>query len=260
MPYEKDGVQYPSVTGITGMLDKPALIGWAARCAADYVKDNIDIVRDVIDVHRGEQILEEAKKAYAIKRDTAADSGTKCHKAIEMYIQAGSFDSEIKDYLGDDEQAVTGFEAFQEWESVNNVTWKETECEVVSVLWGYAGRFDAIAEVNGVRYLIDFKTSSGIYPEMTYQLCAYKQAYNEGLEDGQESIEKLAILHLDKMTGEPTFKPIIKDIERYTALFNCLVEAYYLMKNRRLKNNKFVESAKNYGKYTEPTSKQDKMF
>lgn len=244
MAYEHEGTQYPSVTTITGMLDKPALLSWSARCAVEYIEENISIVRDVIDVHRSEQILQEAKKAYTVKRDSAASSGTKCHKAIEVYIEVGEVDIEVKAILEDDEKAQTGFDAFLEWENTNHVEWVETECKVTSVLHGYAGRFDAIAIINGHRYLIDFKTSSGIYDEMLYQLCAYRQAYNEMLEDGQEPIDKIAILHLDKLTGEPTFKPIIKRVKRYTELFNTLVMAYYLMKNRKLKNNRFVQSAK----------------
>ncbi|MCW8932150.1 MAG: PD-(D/E)XK nuclease family protein [Gammaproteobacteria bacterium] len=261
MAYDLDGIQYPSVTTITGMLDKPALLGWAARCSVEFIQENIDIVKDPVDVHAGEDILEQAKKAYCVKRDSAATSGTKCHKAIELYIANDTgMTFEVEAMLGDDDKARTGFEAFLEWESVNHVKWLETECKVTSVLYGYAGRFDAIAEVNGVRYLIDFKTSSGVYDEMSYQLCAYRQAYNEQLEEGQEPIEKLAILHLDKLTGEPTFKPIIKNVLRYTELFNTLVRAYYLMKDRRLKNNPFVQSCKDIGKPIDIDNKQEAVF
>lgn len=243
MAYELDGVQYPSVTTITGMLDKPALLNWSANCAVNFIIDNIDAVKDPIDVHRGEDILEQARKAHTMKRDAAAGSGTKCHKAIEVYIADGMTD-EVKDILKDDEQAQTGFDAFLEWEEVNHVEWVDTECKVFSVVHGYAGRFDAIALVNGILYLIDFKTSAGIYDEMKYQLCAYRQAYNERLPEGKERIERLAILHLDKLTGEPTFKPVIKNIIRYTELYNTLTKAYYLMKDRRVKNNPFAKAVK----------------
>jgi len=246
MAYELEGVQYPSVTTITGMLDKPALLGWAARCAVEYISDNIDKVKDPIDVHKGEAVLEEAKGAYKIKRDSAADSGTKCHDAIKIYIQDGMTD-EVKDIINGDELAENGFNAFLSWEKANHVEWVSVECEVFSVIVGYAGRFDAIARINGILYLIDFKTSSGVYDEMRYQVCAYRQAYNERRPKGSERIESLAILHLDKQTAEPVFYPISAKIERYTMLFNQLVSAYYLMKDRRLKNNPFVQHAKELG-------------
>jgi hypothetical protein len=243
MAYEFNGIQYPSVTAITGMLDKPALLGWAARCAVEHIADNLDAIKDPIDVHRGEAILEEAKNAYNVKRDNAADSGTRCHDAIKLYINEGDT-IEVTEILGDDENARNGFGAFLTWEKINHVEWISTECEVWSEIVGYAGRFDAIARINGVLYLIDFKTSSGIFDEMRYQVCAYKQAYNEHLPENAEPIENVAILHLDKLTSEPVFYPVSAKVERYTLLFNQLVSAYYLMKDRRLKNNPFAAKAK----------------
>ena len=239
MAYELNGIEYPSVTTITGILDKPALLGWASNCAVDYIQENLDAIKDPDDVHRGEGVLEQARKAYSQKRDDAASHGTKVHKAIELYIHGQNY----SEFL-DTEESRTGFKAFLSWEEKNHVEWLETECAVYSQTYGYAGRFDAIAIVNGHRYLIDFKTSKGVYDEMKYQLCAYRQAYNEMLQEGQETIENLAILHLDKLTGEPTFKPIEKDIDRMTTLFNFLTMSYYLMKNRRLKNNPFVARCK----------------
>ena len=196
MAYELNGVEYPSVTTVTGILDKPALIQWAANCAVDYVAGNLDRLKSD-NVHEGEAVLEEARSAHRTVKDEAAGNGTKVHKAIELYIHGQDY-SEILD----NEESQTGFKAFLSWEEKNHVIWLETECAVYSINHGYAGRFDAIAMVNGHRYLIDFKTSKGIYDEMKYQLCAYRQAYNEMLEEGQEKLENIAILHLDKLTGE----------------------------------------------------------
>lgn len=247
MAYEKNGIEYPSVTTITGMLDKPALLGWAANCAVDHITENLVVVRDPTkNVHEIEAVLESARKAYSKKREDAASAGTMVHDAIEAHIKG-----EVYDYLliHDDpditEKARAGFNAFLSWESKNKVEWLESEVQVFCELEGYAGRFDAIAMVNGHRYLIDFKTSKGIYPEMPVQICAYRQAYNEMYP--KSKVENLALLHLDKETAEPTFKPIKKDIARMTVFFNSLVRAYYFQKNRRLKNNPFVALAKSWG-------------
>ena len=233
MAYEIDGVEYPSVTTITGILDKPALVQWAANCAIDYVAENLDRIK-AGNVHEGEAVLMEARSAHRTVKDEAAGNGTMVHKAIEQYIN-----HEPYELLTD--EAKIAFSAFLSWEDKNHVIWEKTECQVCSINHGYAGRFDAIATINGHRYLVDFKTSKGIWDEYRYQLCAYMQAYNETEAD---KIENIAILHLDKETGEPTFKPIEKDIERMTELFNSLCEVYYLMANRRLKNNPFVAKAK----------------
>lgn len=239
MAYIYDGIEYPSVTTITGILDKPALLGWAANCAVDFIKEHLDDLKDPIDVHKGEDILEQARKAYTVKRDTAADAGTQCHHAIQMYIEGHDPYPSLQC-----DEARNGYEAFLAWEKMNNVEWLESEVTVYSVNHGYAGRFDAIAMVNGHRYLIDFKTSKGVWDEHRYQVCAYRQAYNEMLPEGREPIENLAILHLDKGTAEPSFIPLLNNIDRYTNLFNSLCMVYYLLKDRRLKNNPFVALAK----------------
>lgn len=239
MAYAIDGIEYPSVTTITGILDKPALMGWAANCAVDFIKENLDELKDPIDVHKGEDILERARKAYADKRDKAADAGTQCHHAIQMYIEGHDPVPSLQC-----EEAHKGFEAFLAWERMNHVEWLESEVTVYSVRHGYAGRFDAIAMVNDNRFLIDFKTSKGIWDEHRYQVCAYRQAYNEMLQKDKEPIEKLAVLHLDKTTAEPSFVAFLNNIDRYTNLFNSLCQVYYLQKDRRLKNNPFVASAK----------------
>lgn len=239
MAYLYDGVEYPSVTTITGILDKPALLGWAANCAVDFIKERLDEIKDPIDVHKGEDILEQARKAYTIKRDSAADAGTQCHHAIQMYIEGHDPYPSMQC-----DEALNGYKAFLAWEELNHVEWLESEVTVYSVNHGYAGRFDAIAKVNGHRFLIDFKTSKGVWDEHRYQVCAYRQAYNEMLREGQEPIENLAVLHLDKSSAEPNFIPLLNNIDRYTNLFNSLCMVYYLLKDRRLKNNPFVALAK----------------
>lgn len=239
MAYAYEGVEYPSVTTITGILDKPALLGWASNCAVDFIKERLDDIKDPTDVHKGEDILEQARKAYAVKRDTAADAGTQCHHAIQMYIEGHDPYPSLQC-----DEALNGYKAFLAWEELNHVEWLESEVSVYSVNHGYAGRFDAIANVNGHRFLIDFKTSKGVWDEHRYQVCAYRQAYNEMLQEGQEPIENLAVLHLDKSSAEPNFIPLLNNIDRYTNLFNSLCMVYYLLKDRRLKNNPFVALAK----------------
>lgn len=271
MAYLYNGVEYPSVTTITGMVNKPALLGWAANCAVDYIQERLDVLggntslidefifllheenfdkerllstynlmKSKEDVHAIEGIFEQARKAYVIKRDGAADAGTQCHHAIQMYIEGHDpYPSLTCD------ESKNGFQAFLSWESKNHVEWLESEVEVVCTTIGYAGRFDAIAIVNGHRYLIDFKTSKGIWDEMYWQVCAYRQAYNEMFPE--RPIDNLAVLHLDKEKATPTFKPVEDEIERKTIFFNHLVNAYYFQCNRKLKNNPFVEAAKGWG-------------
>lgn len=239
MAYMYHGVEYPSVTTITSLLNKPMLLGWAANCAVDHIKEHMHIIQNPTDVHRVEAVFEAARKAYEVKRKEAASAGTQVHTAIEAYIRG-----EVVDRFLTCDEARSGFHAFLSWESKNHVQWLESEVEVYSLSIGYAGRFDAIAIVNGHTYLIDFKTSKDIYPEMPVQLCAYRQARNE--MHPEHPIDNLAILHLDKEKATPTFKPVEDEIARKTIFFNYLVSAYYFQCNRNLKNNPFVTAAKSW--------------
>ena len=69
MAYEFNGIEYPSVTTITSILDKPALLSWASNCAVDYIQENLDAIKDPIDVHRGEGVLGKQER-HTLKRET----------------------------------------------------------------------------------------------------------------------------------------------------------------------------------------------
>ena len=130
MAYAYEGVEYPSVTTITGILDKPALLGWASNCAVDFIKERLDDIKDPTDVHKGEDILEQARKAYAVKRDTAADAGTQCHHAIQMYIEGHDPYPSLQC-----DEALNGYKAFLAWEELNHVEWLERGYRLLGQLW-----------------------------------------------------------------------------------------------------------------------------
>ena len=181
-----------------------------------------------------------------MKKEDAALAGTMVHDASKPISKELPYPAQQRRPCI--RTAINGFQALPLVEEKNHVEWLESEVDVFCLSKGYAGRFDAIALVNDYRYLIDFKTSKAIYPEMPVQLCAYRQGYNE---EHLDRVDNLAILHLDKETAEPTFKPIEKDIPRMTEFFNSLVRAYYFQSNRRLKNNPFVKAAKEWGEWGE---------
>jgi hypothetical protein len=69
---------------------------------------------------------------------------------------------------------------------------------VYSQSHGFAGLIDAVADVNGKRMLIDYKTSKGVYTEMRYQIAGYRIAFEE--EHGDQ-FDGGVILHFDKESG-----------------------------------------------------------
>ena len=74
--------------------------------------------------------------------------------------------------------------------------------------------------MNGEHVLIDFKTSSNIYPSHIIQLAAYRELYHAKYGD---LLGKAYILHLDKTTGNHQLK-IITNFTPYWKAFTRLLE------------------------------------
>ena len=232
MAYTKNGVEYPAVTTILGQLEKPALTYWAANCAVDYIQGNLDNLVNPSGPHIRENILTNARTAFKDASTEAKDIGSHVHNMIEAYIKNKKVPEDVHD------KAETGFLAFLEWEKLNRVEWLESELTLISELHGYGGTCDAVAMVNGTKYLIDFKTAKGFYPEYDTQAAAYLQAL---LEEGRHpTCSHIGILRLDKETGIPEFKDVTQGWTQRARAFNALTEYYYTDKKRRLKNNPWV--------------------
>lgn len=72
--------------------------------------------------------------------------------------------------------------SFLHWVNSVELKIKDTELHVVSHKYKYAGTFDATGYLKAkpkTLVLFDWKTSSGIYPDMALQLSAYAEAYFE---------------------------------------------------------------------------------
>lgn len=170
--YLKDGVNLASVTGITGVIAKPALIGWAVSECVKYLKDRVkpglsfDEVQ-LIDIFR------EAARAHTKSKDTSADIGTVVHEFVRGYIKSEHPPMPVN------EQVRTSVDNFFAWELKHGVKFLTSEQVVYSKKYDYCGTFDNNALVDGELTLIDLKTSSGVYDEMFAQLAGYELARTE---------------------------------------------------------------------------------
>lgn len=228
--YKIDGVPFTRVSTILGQLDKSGpLIHWALNCAEQYIKENLSGTEPVFET------VARAKKEFRNVSQKALDIGSEIHHIIERYIKSG------RDAVGELKPEVeNGFLAFLDWEQKNAVKWLESEVFVFSEWLQVAGTFDAICEIGGKKYLIDFKSSKAVYDEYLLQVCAYALMYRERTG---EQIKNLGILRLDKETGEPEFVDITAKygtdkVEKLTKAFECLAKFYYLFKEGKAKRTK----------------------
>jgi hypothetical protein len=156
----------PSVTTIMGVLDKSGpLIGWAKRITAEAAVDNRDQLATWMELGGRAGAISLLTKAASVKRDKAADVGTRVHALAESVARG------VPVELTEEERPfLTAYQLFlKEWEP----RYLATEEMVVSLTHGYGGTFDAIVEMAGDVWMLDTKTSKGCYPETSLQLAAY---------------------------------------------------------------------------------------
>jgi hypothetical protein len=179
------------VTSYTGLIDKSrVLLTWSENLSRDYLLQRVGQTIN-------QDIIEEAVTLHRTKKEEAADTGKMVHNWIETYIKNKILNGELPVYP-QEEKAMNGILAFLKWEADNKVQWLESEKIVYSKQYRYVGTAVAIAVVNGVKYLIDFKTGKAIYTEAHLQVSGYIQAYDEEFGEKLEGL----ILHFDKETGE----------------------------------------------------------
>ncbi len=159
----------PGVTSVIGIVDKPALKWTSAEIAARTAVENISEMRDLEDyVHhcRGEferQWREKAKR------------GNRVHEVAEKWARGETAEVPLSD-----EGFIVALSAFYCDHSPVTVM---AERVVIHSLMHYGGRFDAIVEMDGGRYLIDYKTG-GKYPiDVAMQCAAYMKAMLANYDD-----------------------------------------------------------------------------
>jgi len=193
----EDGSRVPSVTTILGILDKPALLKWAWRCGMDGID-------------------------YKALRDNKADIGSLAHYLIMCHLKGEK--SDTSEYSSQDIQlAENCFLSFLEWERHNKIKPVLIEEPLVSQSLRFGGTIDCFAELNDDFVLIDFKTGKAIYPEMIYQLSAYKML----LESNGYEVNQSRILRIGRDENEGFEERVIANTDTGFQLFlhcQCIYE------------------------------------
>lgn len=200
--YELDGVRIPGVTSLLGDgLPKPALVRWASKSVAEYVADNADAVRTMLDTMGRESVVGALKGVPWDARDTAAARGTDIHALAEKIIHGETV--EVPDHLA-------GYvDGYVRWLDAWQITVNQTEVTVCrrarDGVPAYAGTFDAdvtfgAGRYAGARALVDWKTSRGVYGDNGLQLAMYANADFALGEDGSEQpipeYDLLGVVHV----------------------------------------------------------------
>lgn len=187
-----------SVTAVTDIIDKSRqLMRWAVLLTVDYLMKFIEETPNFT-VEMLKHEIVEAGREYDKKREKAADIGTQVHAWVEKFITSAIAGETAPD-MPEDENVLNGIAGFLTWGNKHNIQFHCTERLVYSREHNYSGLLDAIATIDGKKYVIDFKTSKGIYSSFRYQVAGYRNAYEE--ENPADKIDGNMIIHFDKETG-----------------------------------------------------------
>lgn len=165
--YKIDGVKAPGVTTALGIMDKPALVNWAANEAATYAADHWDELAQLGPVERFQTI----SKAHRNRVRSASLRGTEIHSLAEK-VSHGEAVTVPDEHRGPVEACARWLD---EWE-IEPIA---TETPLGHSQHRYGGTADMWATIgkrDGARALIDLKTGKGVYDETALQLAAYRYA------------------------------------------------------------------------------------
>ncbi|MDO5677492.1 MAG: hypothetical protein Q4G35_08310 [Propionibacteriaceae bacterium] len=176
--YTLDGHRIPGVTTIIGILDKPALVGWAAKETAAYADEHWTELSALRSADRIERLT---KARFATNR-RAIVRGNRVHALGERLfkgeeIPEGDISPELRPW-------VEGYARFlDEWE----FEFIATEMPLCSTDYRYGGTADGFAWSPRLgNVLLDLKTGKGVYGETALQLAAYRYA-----DLGLSAVEKI---------------------------------------------------------------------
>lgn len=161
------------------------------------------------------------KDAPLWQMEAAADRGTAVHKATEELDKSGiaQISEEYAPYL----------EAYAAFRREHEVEWELIEHPDYHPVHGYAGTIDRYGKVDGLKALLDIKTTWKVHKP----LCgASLNLYRLILESRERAVERLLILHLKK---DGTYKLIPFEFDDAVPL--ALITLHNALKKKRRKSN-----------------------
>ena len=201
------------VQGVIDLFDLGALttgIDWETENQYIAIPQGEDATRaeeaEIVD------LLKQHKLTVNHRLDKASERGVNVHDALEDWARLGSLPN-VREFPPEEQGYVTGLLNFIEGREIQPVA-----CEVMVGIdergYGYAGRFDLVLEISEPvslvtkcypkrqdkrtevlpgRYLVDLKTSKGVYTTHHLQLAAYEFA---AVECGYPATDGQAVLHV----------------------------------------------------------------
>lgn len=149
--------------------------------------------------------------------NTTSGFGSKMHDAYQQLLLGNKLNL-LGDYPTTKEKK--HIKVFCDWfaEFKPDLATIQTEHTVASVSMRFAGTLDLAVRRNDELWIIDFKTTSGIYYSHELQLAAYKRAYEEMYK---VAVDHTAVLRTGtKHKAGYEFKEVNRDFTEFQSVYN----------------------------------------
>ena len=219
---------------ILGKLASPMLENWKIANQVNAIKKEME--RQGISIDKIETIILNAKTNAKRQGDNILNIGSMVHKFCEMWLKGEKF-------TDPDDPIIKGcFDKFKKFWTKNKLKLVESE-KILYHEKGVCGTLDIIAEDPQKNlWLIDIKTSKGIFLNMIHQLHGYRYMFEN--QTGKK-ISKMYLVRLPKDNADFEARHISYEKEHLKAflgllschkselLFNEQVRKFNLLKRRK---------------------------
>lgn len=263
--YRIGGEQVPGVTTAINVIEKPALVWSAAQIAAQTALTEHRRKATIVRRHRktltalgkkerelayngsdDEVFVHFCRGEHKRQWDAKAERGTRVHTVAEQWTLNPTEPASV---LESDIGFINALSSFYEHHQPKFLV---AELIVLNELHRYGGRFDAIVELDGKNYLLDYKTGNHYAGPLAMQQIAYMNSgiahYDEqgNLQEIEEAVSKKfglsgargLYLHEDGTYELVDPFDFIPESIAWRAFLNCL-DAYNSMQQiKTLERNK----------------------
>lgn len=195
-------------TSVVQIISKPQLMTYPMNKALEYLTEWVGKYPDGTYANLLKQewpgLVRQARRAHVEHSNVGKKAGKVGHALVEALLLGKAVtlptDPQERKYA---ESVATAFEA---WKAEYKPKILGTEEAVYSLLHDVAGTYDLLCEIDGRKYIVDFKTTNpsyynpdGIYAEYFCQLGGYLIAYEE---QNKAEVDGAMIVNLPKDGSE----------------------------------------------------------
>lgn len=224
----QDGEPAPGSTTISGMLNKPALVGWAGK---EMHKAGIKHGIACWKAGKEKEPIPALDKWTTIlygQRDLAAEAGTGGHEMSQAWLRSEDPEAAVSEISEEAKQgARRAFDSFRRWWDRSRYELVDMEVPLVSEKYRYGGTYDLLLKSPDGHYELGDLKTGGTYPEHLLQVASYGHLLKECRDI---EVSAYSILRITRKKNPDFHHSSYDELGDAWQAFICCRQLYDLMK------------------------------